>query len=59
VREDTPETYRNQRSKRRVANLNMQYPLLLRAFSGAFSRIMRSAGDNGYRLHDARHARIV
>ena len=31
-------------------------PILPRAFSGAFRRIMRRAGLEGYRLHDARHA---
>ena len=31
-------------------------PILPRAFSGAFQKIMRRAGLEGYRLHDARHA---
>jgi integrase len=31
-------------------------PILPRAFSGAFKKIMRKAGLDGYRLHDARHA---
>ena len=31
-------------------------PILPRAFSGAFRKIMRRAGLEGYRLHDARHA---
>ena len=31
-------------------------PILPRAFSGAFSKIMIRAGLEGYRLHDARHA---
>ena len=31
-------------------------PILPRAFSGAFGKIMRRAGLEGYRLHDARHA---
>ena len=31
-------------------------PILPRAFSGAFKKIMRRAGLDGYRLHDARHA---
>ena len=30
--------------------------ILPRAFSGAFSKIMRRAGLEGYRHHDARHA---
>ena len=30
--------------------------ILPRAFSGAFSKLMRRAGLEGYRLHDARHA---
>ena len=31
-------------------------PILPRSFSGAFTKIMRKAGLEGYRLHDARHA---
>jgi len=31
-------------------------PFLPRSFSGAFTKIMRKAGLEGYRLHDARHA---
>ena len=31
-------------------------PILPRAFSGAFSKIMHRAGLEGCRLHDARHA---
>ena len=31
-------------------------PILPRGFSGAFTKIMRRAGLEGYRLHDARHA---
>ena len=31
-------------------------PILPRAFSGAFRKIMRRAGMEGFRLHDARHA---
>ena len=31
-------------------------PFLPRSFSGAFTKIMRQAGLEGYRLHDARHA---
>ncbi len=31
-------------------------PILPRAFSGAFRKIMHRAGLEGYRLHDARHA---
>ena len=31
-------------------------PILPRAFSGAFRKIMRRAGLEGFRLHDARHA---
>ena len=31
-------------------------PILPRSFSGAFTKIMRRAGLEGYRLHDARHA---
>ena len=31
-------------------------PILPRAFSGAFTKIMHKAGLEGYRLHDARHA---
>jgi integrase len=31
-------------------------PILPRAFSGAFRKIMRRAGLEGYRLHDTRHA---
>ena len=31
-------------------------PFLPRSFSGAFTKIMRRAGLEGYRLHDARHA---
>lgn len=31
-------------------------PILPRGYSGAFTRIMKQAGLEGYRLHDARHA---
>jgi integrase len=31
-------------------------PILPRGFSGAFTKIMRRAGLDGYRLHDARHS---
>ena len=31
-------------------------PIFPRSFSGAFTRIGREAGPEGYRLHDARHA---
>ena len=31
-------------------------PILPRGFSGAFTKIMRRAGLEGYRLHDSRHA---
>ena len=31
-------------------------PILPRGYSGAFKKIMRQAGLEGYRLHDARHA---
>ena len=31
-------------------------PFLPRSFSGAFNKIMRKAGLEGFRLHDARHA---
>jgi integrase len=31
-------------------------PILPRGYSGAFTKIMRRAGLEGYRLHDARHA---
>lgn len=31
-------------------------PILLRGSTGAFTRIMRRAGLEGYRLHDCRHA---
>ena len=31
-------------------------PILPRSFSSAFTKIMRRAGMEGYRLHDTRHA---
>jgi integrase len=31
-------------------------PVLPRGYSGAFTKVMRRAGLEGYRLHDARHA---